>query len=86
MNMVIREGGHPRDWSSSVQVVREINRRAGTEFEPMPVHNPNGHGASQEGGSVNNCYAEHVQELFNETTLKNIARQYAADVLNFGYM
>jgi hypothetical protein len=71
---------------SAVQVVEQINKRAGTAFQAYSVQNRNGRGKPSSGGIANHCYAEHVQDLFNETTLKNIAMQYAVDVLNFGYV
>ena len=70
------------DWP---RILAEINKRAGTAFEAQPVTNPNGHGAT--GSHVaTDCELPEVREMFNETTLRNIARQYAMDIVRYGFM
>ena len=70
------------DWP---RIVAEINHRAGTAFVPQPITNPNGHGKSASRVATD-CELPEVREMFNETTLRNIARQYAMDIVRYGFM
>jgi hypothetical protein len=67
-------------------VVEEINRRMGTEFTVGHVGNPNGHGNQTAGGIETVCENSLVKSYFNETTIFNIAIQYAMDIVRYGYM
>ena len=71
------------DW---VEIVANINARAGTSFVAAPVTNPNGHGASEHGGVSSRCVAPEVQALFDDETTRSLALQYAVDVIQFGYL
>ncbi|NJR43261.1 MAG: hypothetical protein HC767_12000 [Akkermansiaceae bacterium] len=66
--------------------MERINERSGSTFEAKPVGNPNGRGNADTNGVANACGVERTRRLFNETTLYNIASQYARDVISFGYM
>ena len=71
------------DWPA---IVERINERAGTAFVAAPPTNPNGHGSAAAGGVENGCLSANAAANFNETTLRNIARQYAMDVVRYGYL
>ena len=71
------------DWTT---IVGEINDRVGTRFVPVAVTNPNGHGKPGQGNVENSCTDPEIMANFNETTLYNIASQYAMDVLRYGYL
>ncbi|NJO33719.1 MAG: hypothetical protein HC869_11820 [Rhodospirillales bacterium] len=59
---------------------------SGSSFDAQHVRNPNGQGMSSANGIENVCSLPGVRSMFNESTLYNIASQYAMDVINFGYM
>ena len=67
-------------------IVDAINKRANTSFVAGPVTNPNGHGGADGHGQETACSDANVRANFNETTLKNIARQYAMDVIRYGFL
>jgi hypothetical protein len=71
---------------SPVQVVQQINKRSGSDFEAQYVTNPNGHGDPDTNGIENACELDSVRSMFNESTLYAIASQYSMDVMGFGYM
>jgi hypothetical protein len=72
-----------QDW---LKIVGEINRYSGSNFVPQPLKNPNGRGSKGHGSIETWCMDAAVIANLNETTSRNIARQYAMDVLLFGYL
>ena len=62
------------DWES---VVRHINHRLDINLEPSRVVNPNGQGATKNGG------VETVCGNMTDSTIRNLGSQYAYDVLYF---
>jgi hypothetical protein len=72
-----------QDWTA---IVGAINARAGTAFVAAPVTNPNGYGGADGHGQETVCSAPDVRANLNETTLRNIARQYAMDVVRYGFL
>jgi hypothetical protein len=71
------------DW---VEIVAAINKRTGLKIVAKAMTNPNGMGQKANGGIEHGCMMPDVRALFNGTTLRNIARQYAMDVLRYGYL
>ena len=74
------------DWAI---ILDEINRRAGTDFQSalVPFANPNGRRADgHDLFLAQECKLPRLQAMFNQTTLRNIAMQYAMDVVRFGFM
>jgi hypothetical protein len=70
------------DWAL---VLENINRLAGTDFQVETVDNPNGHGGHGTGGVEHGCQNGSLLNMFDSTTLFNIAQQYASDVLMYGF-
>lgn len=66
-----------------LQVVEQINRRAGRSFVAREMEWTNSSLKKKDAGAQNTtCKA---QEMFNESTLYNMASQFAMDVIRFGY-
>lgn len=67
-------------------IVTEINRRAGTSFVVAPTKSMNGHVNATTGASEHACSGARVMQFYNETTARNVARQFALDIVRLGYM
>lgn len=69
-----------------VDIVAAINARAGMNFTAEPVKNPNGRGASEDGGVRHPCDGEKVTNTMTPTAALGIAKQFAQDVVSLGYL
>ena len=67
-------------------IVAEINRRVGTAFVAAPTKSMNGHVNAATGASEHSCSGTRVLQYFNETTARNVARQFALDIVRLGYL
>lgn len=71
---------------SWADIVGEINRRVGTAFVAAPTKSMNGRVDSGTGASEHSCSGTRVLQYFNNTTARNIARQFALDIVRLGYL
>lgn len=93
-HVVYIDAGHPvmqlSQCSQLLQVVQQINKRAGTDFVSESVERVNVIPIENDGGVGKAACKEAVE--FKEASesskinLYNIASQYAMDVIRFGYL
>ena len=69
------------DWA---EIIDHINTRENTTF-PLPAHIA-AVNKQDRGDSASNCIADSYATMYNATTLENVARHYAMDVVRFGFL
>ena len=71
---------------SWADILAEVNARAGTAFVAQRTKSMNGHVDSATGASEHSCSGERVLQYYNATTARNVARQFALDIVRLGYL
>eukprot|EP00892_Ulva_mutabilis_P011502 jgi/Ulvmu1/8724/UM047_0065.1 len=78
--------GTSEDFAASwADILGEINRRVGTAFAAAPTKSMNGH-VDASGASEHSCSGTRVAHYYNSTTARNVALQYALDIVQLGYL